>query len=259
MGDPRLPGRIAVVTGGGRGLGRALVRALAGEGADVAFSYRESRRGALEEAEAVRRLGRRAFTGPADARVPGEIAAFVDEAVAALGGCDFLVNNVGVFRRIPLDEMSEEVLDEAFDVNVKAAVMASRAAAPHMRQPGRWGDRERGEPRRRAAVAQPPRLLRVEGGPGDGHAVPGPGPRSRGPGERGRAGSPRPPGGGGSGAAADSRRDASGPTARRWRPSSSCSPRAATRRARCSPWTGGAASPEAFLFRDSGPVSIQDE
>jgi 3-oxoacyl-[acyl-carrier protein] reductase/pteridine reductase len=134
MSDPRFAGRIALVTGGGRGLGRALVRALAGEGADVAFSYRESRRGALEEAEAVRRLGRRAFAGPADARVPGEIAAFVDEAVAALGGCDFLVNNVGVFRRIPLDELSEEVLDEAFDVNVKAAVVASRAAAPHLRQ-----------------------------------------------------------------------------------------------------------------------------
>ena len=136
MSDPRLSGRIAVVTGGGRGLGRALVRALAGEGADVAFSYRESRRGALEEAEAVRRLGRRAFAGPADARVPGEIAAFVDEAAAALGGLDFLVNNVGVFRRTPLEELSEEVLDEAFDVNVKAAVVASRAAAPHMKRRG---------------------------------------------------------------------------------------------------------------------------
>ena len=147
MSDPRLAGRIAVVTGGGRGLGRALVRALAGEGADVAFSYRESRRGALEEAEAVRRLGRRAFAGPADARVPGEIAAFVDEAAAALGGLDFLVNNVGVFRRTPLEELSEEVLDEAFDVNVKAAVVASRAAAPHMRRRGGWRDRQRREPR----------------------------------------------------------------------------------------------------------------
>src|SRR4030042_711195 len=136
MADPRLGGRIAVVTGGGRAVGRALVGALAGEGADVAFSYRESRRGALEEAESVRRLGCRAFTGPADARVPGEIAAFVDEAAAALGGCDFLVNNVGVFRRTPLDEMSEEALDEAFDVNVKAAVMASRAAAAHLRRRG---------------------------------------------------------------------------------------------------------------------------
>ena len=125
-----------MVTGGGRGLGRAIVRALAEEGADVAFSYRESRRGALEEAEAVRRLGRRTFTGPADARVPGEVAAFVEEAADELGGLDLLVNNVGVFRRVSLDEMSEEVLDEAFDVNVKATVMASRAAAPYMRRGG---------------------------------------------------------------------------------------------------------------------------
>ena len=123
-----------MVTGGGRGLGRAIVRALAEEGADVAFSYRESRRGALEEAEAVRRLGRRSFTGSADARVPGEVAAFVERAADELGGLDLLVNNVGVFRRVSLDEMSEEVLDEAFDVNVKATMMASRAAAPHMRR-----------------------------------------------------------------------------------------------------------------------------
>ena len=125
-----------MVTGGGRGLGSALVRALAEAGADVAFSHRESRRGALEAAEAVRQLGRRAFTAAADARVPGEITAFVDEAAASLGGVDILVNNVGVFRRIPLEDMTEEALDEAFDVNVKAAVMASRAAAPYMRARG---------------------------------------------------------------------------------------------------------------------------
>src|SRR5512141_264053 len=102
MAEPRLRGRIAVVTGGGRGLGRALVRALAAEGADVAFSHRESRKGALAEAEAIRGLGRRAFTGAADARVPGEMSAFVEEAAAALGGIDYLINNVGVFRRIPI-------------------------------------------------------------------------------------------------------------------------------------------------------------
>ena len=125
-----------MVTGGGRGLGRAIVRALAEEGADVAFSYRESRRGALDEAAAVRRLGRRCFTGPADVRAPGEVVAFVEEAADELDGLDLLVNNAGVFRRVSLDEMSEEVLDEAFDVNVKAAVMTSRAAAPHMRRRG---------------------------------------------------------------------------------------------------------------------------
>jgi NAD(P)-dependent dehydrogenase (short-subunit alcohol dehydrogenase family) len=134
--EARLHGRVAVVTGGGRGLGRAIVRALAEAGADVAFSYRESRRGALDEAEAVRRLGRRGFTAEADARVPGAVCAFVDEAATRLGGCDYLVNNMGIFRRTPLDEITEDVLDEAFDVNVKAAVMASRTAFPHMRARG---------------------------------------------------------------------------------------------------------------------------
>src|SRR5215470_14502672 len=136
MDEPRFRGRIAAVTGGGKGLGRALVKALAEEGADVAFSYRESRRGAEEEADALRQMGRRVHVGPADARMPGEMAGFVDEAAETLGGLDFLVNNVGVFRKVALDDLSEEALDEAFDVNVKAAVMASRAAAAHMRRRG---------------------------------------------------------------------------------------------------------------------------
>ena len=136
MGDLRLHGKIAAVTGGGRGLGRALVAALAAAGADVAFSFRDSRSAAEQQAEAVRSAGRRAFVSPADARMPGEMAAFVDGAAAALGGLDFLVNNVGVFRKAPLETLTEEVLDEAFDVNVKATVMASRAAAPHMRKRG---------------------------------------------------------------------------------------------------------------------------
>ncbi len=136
MGPPRLRGKIAAVTGGGRGLGRALLAALAAEGADVAFSYRESRSGAEQQAAALRDAGRRVFVSPADARVPGETAGFVDEAVEALGGLDLLVNNVGVFRRAPLESLTEEVLDEAFDVNVKSAVMASRVVVPHMRKRG---------------------------------------------------------------------------------------------------------------------------
>jgi NAD(P)-dependent dehydrogenase (short-subunit alcohol dehydrogenase family) len=136
MGDLRLRGRIAVVTGGGRGLGRALVQALAGEGADVAFSYRESEKGARDEARSLEGDGKRIFLRKADARVPGEMAGFVEEAAAFLGGIDILVNNVGVFRKVTLDELSEDALDEAFDVNVKAAVMASRAAAAPMRKRG---------------------------------------------------------------------------------------------------------------------------
>jgi NAD(P)-dependent dehydrogenase (short-subunit alcohol dehydrogenase family) len=136
MGDLRLRGKIAAVTGGGRHLGRALVSALAAEGADVAFSYRESRVSALQQAEALRHAGCNVFVAAADARIPGEMAGFVGEAAAALGGLDYLVNNVGVFRKVPLENLTEDVLDEAFDVNVKAAVMASQAAVPHMRRRG---------------------------------------------------------------------------------------------------------------------------
>src|SRR5438105_6159790 len=136
MGEARLQGKIAVVTGGGKGLGRALALALAEAGADVAFSFRESARGAEDSAAAVRAAGGRVWTGRADARRPGEMAGFVERAAAEMGGLDVLVNNVGVFRKVPLAELTEDVLDEAFDVNVKAAVMASRVAAPHMRRRG---------------------------------------------------------------------------------------------------------------------------
>jgi 7-alpha-hydroxysteroid dehydrogenase len=136
MVEPRLEGKIAVVTGGGTGLGRALVLALAERGADVAFSFHASARGADETAAEVRAWGRRAWTSRADARRPGEIGDFVERAAAELGGVDLLVNNVGVFRKAALAELTEDVLDEAFAVNVKAAVMASRAAAPHMRRRG---------------------------------------------------------------------------------------------------------------------------
>jgi len=124
------------VTGGGRGLGRAIAVALASAGADVALSFRESASGAAETADAVRRLERRVFVGPADARRKGQMAGFVDAAAQALGGVDVLVNNAGVFRRVEVEDLSDEGLDEAFDVNVKAAVLAARAVVPHMRRRG---------------------------------------------------------------------------------------------------------------------------
>lgn len=136
MGELRLLGQIAVVSGGGRGLGRAIAGALAELGADVAFSYLSSGSPAIRAAEAIRSRGRRVFTRAADARRPGEMTGFVEEAAAHLGGIDILVNNVGVFRKTPLESLSEEALDEAFSVNCKAAVMASAAAAPHMRRRG---------------------------------------------------------------------------------------------------------------------------
>ena len=131
-----LDGRIVAVTGGGHGLGRALALAAADAGADVAISYRESETGALETAARAREKGRRAVAFSADARRPGQMAAFVEQAAESLGGIDVLINNAGVFRRVEFGALDDESLDEAFDVNVKAAVLASRAAAPHMRRRG---------------------------------------------------------------------------------------------------------------------------
>lgn len=136
MGSARFKGKIAAVTGGGHGLGRALVRALADEGADVAFSYRDSARESEEAERELREKGGRVYRQHADARERGAMAGFVADAARNLGGLDLLVNNAGVFRRAPLGEIAEEQLDEAFDVNVKAAVMASQAAAGPMRQRG---------------------------------------------------------------------------------------------------------------------------
>jgi NAD(P)-dependent dehydrogenase (short-subunit alcohol dehydrogenase family) len=124
------------VTGGGRGLGRAIALALGREGADVALSYHGSRDGAQSAAIELAAAGRRVHLAAADATAPGAIGRFVNDAAAALGGIDVLVNNVGVFRRVPLGEITEGALDEAFAVNVKAAVMATQAAAPHMRKRG---------------------------------------------------------------------------------------------------------------------------
>jgi NAD(P)-dependent dehydrogenase (short-subunit alcohol dehydrogenase family) len=137
MGEPTLQGQIAVVTGGGRGLGRAVVRALATAGADVALSYHGSRQGALEAADEARRLGRRALVLAADARRPTEVASAVDEAASELGGIDILVNCIGAFERAPVGALTEELMDEAFRVNATAAVLAAQAAARHMKVRGR--------------------------------------------------------------------------------------------------------------------------
>jgi pteridine reductase len=132
--DGAFQGRLVAVTGGARGLGRALVEAFADQGAHVAFSYH---RGISEAHETERRLvarGTPVFTQPADALRPGEMERFIGRAAGALGGLDVLVNNAGVFPRTPLGEVSETQLDEAFAVNVKAAVLATQAAAPHLRR-----------------------------------------------------------------------------------------------------------------------------
>lgn len=133
-----LIGRVALVTGGSRGIGGAAATALAGAGADVALIYRSRDAEAEETAALVRGHGRSALTIQADVSSQRE----VDEAVRAveeqLGSPSLLVNNAGIIRPQPIDEITEEDWDEVIAVNLKSAFLVSQRVLPAMRVAG-WG------------------------------------------------------------------------------------------------------------------------
>jgi NAD(P)-dependent dehydrogenase (short-subunit alcohol dehydrogenase family) len=124
------------VTGGGRGLGRAIALALGREGADVALSYHGSRDGAQSAANELAAAGRRVHLAAADATAPGAIGRFVNDAAAALGGIDVLVNNAGIAAHQESFSAPPEVFDDIFAVNVRGVWDLSVAAARVMREQG---------------------------------------------------------------------------------------------------------------------------
>ncbi|MGC5165563.1 2-dehydro-3-deoxy-D-gluconate 5-dehydrogenase KduD [Luteimicrobium sp. DT211] len=127
----RLDGRVAVVTGSSRGLGAGIALALAEAGADVVCVERSAD---STTADAVRALGRRAHVVTADLATasPDELAAVVDDAVAAVGRVDILVNNAGTIRRAPAAEHPAGWWDEVLAVNLDAVWHLSQAAGRHM-------------------------------------------------------------------------------------------------------------------------------
>jgi NAD(P)-dependent dehydrogenase (short-subunit alcohol dehydrogenase family) len=134
-GEAPLAGRVALVTGGGRGLGRAIALALAGAGADVAISGRtEAPLKAVGEELAG--LGRAAATVVADVTVPGDPDRMVAETVAALGGLDLLVNNSGVMHIGPVLEMADEDFDRVLDTNLRGTFSVCRAAGRRFAEQG---------------------------------------------------------------------------------------------------------------------------
>jgi 3-oxoacyl-[acyl-carrier protein] reductase len=125
----RLSGRVALVTGAGRGLGRAIAKALAQEGALVAINYRESLEGAREAAEEASRFGGRAITVRADVSRASEVRALFDQVHNAFGRLDILVNNAGVFLHTPFLDVTEAQWDEVLDINLKGIFLCAQAAA----------------------------------------------------------------------------------------------------------------------------------
>lgn len=133
----RFTGKKALVTGGSRGIGAAIALRLAREGADVALTYERSADKANEVVRAIEALGRKGFAFAADSADPAAITGAVDKAAAALGGLDILVNNAGIFRGGPVADWSLADIDATLAVNVRAVVLASQAAAAHLKEGGR--------------------------------------------------------------------------------------------------------------------------
>jgi 3-oxoacyl-[acyl-carrier protein] reductase len=133
-----LQGRVALVTGAARGIGKAIALALAQAGADVAVNYREREADALLVADAVRDLGPRAMTVRADVSDSSAVNAMVGSIAGELGGIDVLVNNAGMAIRRGLDDLTEADFDRTIAVNLKSAFLCTQAVLPSMRA-RRWG------------------------------------------------------------------------------------------------------------------------
>ena len=134
----RLDGKVALVTGAARGIGRAIALRLAAEGADVVVAD-INEAGASSVAEEVRNVGRRALALPLDVSRSDQVQTMVDRTVAELGGLDIAVANAGIIVIAPLLEMAEVDWDRLFAVNVKGVWLTTAAAARQMVEQGRGG------------------------------------------------------------------------------------------------------------------------
>jgi 3-oxoacyl-[acyl-carrier protein] reductase len=133
-----LTNRVALVTGGSRGIGRAIALALANAGAAVAVNYRERDRLAAELVESVRADGRRAIAVGADVSRRPAVEAMVRQVEAELGSIGVLINNAGVATVRGLDDLTEEDFDRTIAINLKSAFLCTSVVLPGMRA-SRWG------------------------------------------------------------------------------------------------------------------------
>ncbi|MFF2147343.1 3-oxoacyl-ACP reductase family protein [Kitasatospora sp. NPDC058190] len=132
-----LTGKVALVTGGSRGIGAAVAKRLAAEGAAVALTYVRAEEQARTVVKEIEAAGGRAVAIRADLVEPDAAARAVEETVRELGGIDILVNNAGFLTYGPLAEVSVEELDRVLAVDIRSVFLAAQAAARHMGEGGR--------------------------------------------------------------------------------------------------------------------------
>jgi 3-oxoacyl-[acyl-carrier protein] reductase len=123
-----LNGKVAVVTGASKGIGAAIAKELASNGAAVVVNYASSREGAERVVAEITRKGGKAIAVKADVSKATEIAQLFAETKKAFGGLDVLVNNAGVYRFAPLEEVTEDEFHRQFNTNVLGPLLASREA-----------------------------------------------------------------------------------------------------------------------------------
>ncbi|WIM09653.1 3-oxoacyl-ACP reductase family protein [Enhydrobacter sp.] len=131
-------GRTALITGGSRGIGRAIAISLAEAGAAVAVNFRDNAAAAQSVVETIRKAGGRAMAVRADVSSSTEVAAMVAAVRRELGAIDVLVNNAGIGLIRTIDELTEDVFDQTIAVNLKSAFLCTQAVVPEMRARG-WG------------------------------------------------------------------------------------------------------------------------
>jgi 2-deoxy-D-gluconate 3-dehydrogenase len=128
-----LQGKTAIVTGGGRGIGRSIALALAEAGANVAVTSRTEQE-LKSVADEITAFSRKAYYAAADVRDKMAISAFVEEVISKEGKVDILVNGAGTNRRLPFLEITEEDWDFVMDINLKSVLFATQAVIPHMKK-----------------------------------------------------------------------------------------------------------------------------
>ena len=128
-----LDGRVALITGGRR-IGAVVATELARGGADVALVYNQSKSEAEETARAIEAVGQRAIILHADLREPADCQQIVDSTVDRFGRLDVLVNMASVYRSVPFDDITVDIWETQINVDLRAAWLCARAAAPHMRR-----------------------------------------------------------------------------------------------------------------------------
>lgn len=136
MADKLFNGKKALVTGGAKNMGKAISIELARLGADVAISFCNSENDARSTVEEIKRHGSFSVHLKADLRKRVETEKMVEEAADALGGLDFLVNNAGVFQSAKINEITEEMWENALGTNLTGPFYCARKAAEFMKQKG---------------------------------------------------------------------------------------------------------------------------